>query len=93
MLFEWDEDKRRSNLAKHGVDFLRATLVFKQTCLEGIDDREDYGEVRQFRIGESDGLLLVVIYVERDENIRIISARKAQPNERKNYYALLYGRD
>ncbi len=44
--FEWDEDKRATNLAKHGVDFVRASRVFSGEIIERIDDRVDYREIR-----------------------------------------------
>jgi len=44
--FEWDEEKARTNLAKHGVSFLTAAEIFANEILERIDDREDYGGVR-----------------------------------------------
>jgi uncharacterized protein len=90
MNFEWDEEKRKINIAKHGVDFLKASLIFRGPSVDGVDDREDYGETRQISIGDSGGLLLVVVYVQFDDAIRIISARKAQANGREYYYALLY---
>ena len=46
MLFEWDENKRESNLRKHGVDFVRAVNVFSNPILERLDDREVHGEDR-----------------------------------------------
>ena len=42
--FEWDEEKARTNLAKHGVSFLTAAEIFANEIMERIDDREDYGE-------------------------------------------------
>ena len=49
--FGWDERKRRSNLRKHGVDFLDVTRMFENHVAETIDDREDYGEERIIAIG------------------------------------------
>ncbi len=49
------ENKRQANLAKHGVDFLDAALIFEGTVLTGIDDRQDYGEVREVSLGMADG--------------------------------------
>jgi len=47
--FEWDEEKARSNLAKHRVSFLTAAEIFANEILERIDSRKDYGEVRLLR--------------------------------------------
>jgi hypothetical protein len=51
MHFEWDEEKRRSNIRKHGFDFRDAWKVFKSPLLVGRDDRYDYGEERLIGIG------------------------------------------
>jgi uncharacterized protein len=53
--FEWDEDKRASNLSKHGVDFLRVALMFESATVEDIDDREEYDEERIIALGQVDG--------------------------------------
>ena len=88
MLFEWDETKRQSNLAKHGVDFTAAKRMLEDmpTMLE--DTRQDYGELRCLAIGKDAGRLLVVAFTAftvRDGVYRIISARKANARERGKY--------
>ena len=85
--FEWDEDKRARNLAKHGVDFIDIVSMFGGELLENIDNRRDYGETRIRCLGELDGRVFSVVYVRRDENRRIISARKANVREQRAYYA------
>ena len=86
MNFEWDERKAQANLAKHKIDFGDVLGVFLDPCrLETIDDREDYQETRFKVIGQVDELTLVVIYTERVEKIRLISARRANRRERKAY--------
>ncbi len=76
MPFEWDETKAAENYAKHGVSFETATEVFRDTfAVERLDDREDYGEDRFILIGIVDGTVLTVVYTERSDRIRIISAR------------------
>jgi len=92
MEFEWDEAKREANLRKHGVDFLRAALIFENAILEQIDDREDYGEERMIALGEAEGVVYRVTYTTRDACIRIISAMKASRNEQKIYYQTLFAR-
>ena len=85
--FEWDADKAESNLAKHGVSFNRARLVFSDPLgIAAFDDREDYGESRFARVGMVEDALLFVAYTERGDRIRIISARRATKDEQDDYY-------
>ncbi len=85
--FEWDDDKAEENLALHDVTFRKASLVFfDPISIEEIDNRIDYGEDRFIWIGMSEGQLLTVVYTQRSEAIRIISARKANRNEKEDYY-------
>jgi hypothetical protein len=84
--FEWDEAKRESNLDKHGIDFLDAIHVFRDPLLRvEIDWREDFGEDRYRATGAAYGRLLVVIYTEHGEAVRIVSARKATRHERRRH--------
>ncbi len=86
MLFEWDKAKDAANIAKHGVSFAMARRIFDGPVLTRIDDRQDYGEVREYSLGVVGGvLILVVIHTRRMERIRIISARRANRTERKAY--------
>jgi len=85
--FEWDINKANSNLTKHGVDFEEAATVFRDPIAAIFDDEEhsDY-EFRELIIGHSDrNRLLLVYFTERENAIRIISARKATRRERKDY--------
>jgi hypothetical protein len=86
--FEWDKNKASSNLKKHEIGFEEATSVFKDPLAMIFDD-EDHSEEedREIIIGQSLlKRLLLVCFVERTENlIRIISARKATKQERKDY--------
>lgn len=77
MDFEWDERKRKANLKKHGFDFEDAEQVFEGITVTYEDDREDYGEVRFITLGLLDDLIVYIVHTERDDNIRIISMRKA----------------
>jgi uncharacterized DUF497 family protein len=91
MDFVWDEDKAATNLRKHGVSFEFAALVFKDPlAIEKFDDREDYGEDRIICVGRArDGdceKLLSVVYTDRDEARRLISARQAVKHEKDEYY-------
>jgi uncharacterized protein len=85
--FEWDEDKARSNLKRHRISFEYATLVFEDKArVERPDLRIDYGEDRWLTIGLIDSFEVVVVYIMRGQNVRLISARKAKPDERKEYW-------
>ena len=86
MHFEWDEQKHRINIHKHGLSFADAGAIFAAPMLAALDDREDYGEDRYVIIGMVDNRLLYVAYAMRDETIRIISARGAEPYERRQYH-------
>jgi hypothetical protein len=84
--FEWDDEKNKSNIRKHGFDFADAWEIFEAPLLAGLDDREDYGEERWIGIGSLSGLIVVVVFTERDaETIRLISLRKASRYERIKY--------
>jgi len=82
--FEWDEAKARSNLLKHKVSFLTAAAIFANERLERIDDRKDYGETRWIGLGRVDAEVYRIVYSWRsDFRVRIISAQKANRDERK----------
>jgi len=86
--FEWHAEKASSNVAKHGVDFEDAVYVLDDPLrVERIDGRGDYGEDRYVTLGLVYGVELVVVYTLRADVIRIISARKADANERIEYWA------
>jgi uncharacterized DUF497 family protein len=83
--FEWDPDKAASNLSKHGVRFAEATTVFEdEAALTMSDDDPDEERFVALGIG-SMGRILVVVYANRGDRIRIISARKATRQERSQY--------
>lgn len=84
--FEWDEQKATSNLAKHGISFVDASAVFDDPFALDTEERSiNYGEVRRRIIGLGQGRFLTVIYTERGDMIRLISARKATRPERREY--------
>ena len=92
MLFEWDENKEKINISKHGLDFSTAALVFRdQNRLEWFDELHSDYEDRYITIGEINGIavVLMVVYTERGDAIRLISARKATKQERRMYYLSL----
>ena len=85
--FEWDDATAASNYASHGVTFDLASAVFEDPfAIDWFDDREAYGEARYVTIGMVDGRLLCVAYTTRGDRIRIISARGAEPHERRQYH-------
>jgi uncharacterized DUF497 family protein len=86
--FEWDDAKAKTNLRRHGVSFDLAKSVFKDPfAIERIDDRAEHDEERFVIIGMAEGkALLFVAYTEREELIRIISARRATQYEQDDYF-------
>jgi uncharacterized DUF497 family protein len=95
MRFEWDENKNRANRAKHGIDFSFASLAFEDPFAVTLHDRDVGGEQRYQLIGAVFMRIILVAHairiepqaasVEEELIIRIISARKATPAERKLY--------
>ena len=83
--FSWDPIKNRINITKHGISFLTAVKIFDGPRLEEEDTRQDYGETRIIALGRSEGRILYVVYTRRNSVIRIISARKANRDERAEY--------
>jgi len=85
--FEWDEAKAITNFARHGVPFDQAKRVFDDPfAIENLDEREYYGEDRFSILGIVDGRLVYVAYTLRNDVIRIISARGAEPYENRKYH-------
>ena len=85
--FEWDDAKARRNYNRHGVTFEIAKKAFRDPAMvEILDEREDYGEDRYLLIGTADGQLLSIIYTERNEHYRLISARRANRDEQDHYF-------
>jgi uncharacterized DUF497 family protein len=85
--FEWDPRKAEENLAKHGVPFEEAVMVFMDP-LARIHDDPDHSrlEAREIMVGTSDKKrLLMVSYTENADRIRLISAREATKQEREDY--------
>ena len=87
MKFEWNRQKAKSNMRKHRVSFAEAVTVFDDPWLIMISDPDHSDEEeRWLLIGESNRLrLLVVIYTEKGNRIRLISARGATKAERRAY--------
>ena len=85
--FEWDDGKAALNWRNHGVSFEMARDVFQDIfAIEWIDDRHGDMEQRFVTVGTVEGRLLFVAYTLRGQRIRIISAREAEPRERRRYH-------
>ena len=87
MLFEWDDEKNRINKRKHGISFETAEKVFADVNrIEWLDEAHSDTEERYITLGMVDEILFVV-YTEREDRTRLISARRADKSERRKYYA------
>jgi len=85
--FDWDHAKAQTNLRKHRVPFLKACEVFKDgSRLELADVSGDYGEERWIVLGRAGQKILSVVYTQRGQRIRLISARRADRNEQRTYW-------
>ena len=85
MVFEFDQVKSERNERTRGFDFAYATRVFESRTVEFQDDRADYGEVRMVAIGEIEGKLFKVVFTDRGEIRRIISAHRASRQETRKW--------
>jgi uncharacterized DUF497 family protein len=85
--FEWDEAKAKRNLKNHGIDFEDAAGIFREAVVARPQIEE--GEDRWIAIGQVAGRELVVVFTERENRCRIISARVATRRERRECYAIL----
>ncbi len=88
MDFEWDSAKEEANRRKHAVDFRTAARVFLDPYVVEFDDLDAVGELRFCAIGVVDGRMLFVSYAMRGAVIRIISARGAEPHEKRKYHEI-----
>ena len=88
--FEWDAEKGRTNLVKHGIDFDDAIEVFYGPVVLYRSDRND--EERWVALGYSEDRVIAVVFTKRENSVRIISARRARKNEERNYRNQKMGR-
>ncbi len=86
MQFEWDENKRQSNLAKHRFDFLNVPQVFEGPTLTFEDDRFAYGEQRFITMGLLKGRVVVIAHTESQNDIRVISMREGTNREQVIFF-------
>jgi hypothetical protein len=83
--FEWDPRKEAHNVAKHGIDFTTASLIWDDFVSKRPDSRRDYGEARFVAFGIAENRVLAVVFTRREEARRITSARIASSRERRLY--------
>lgn len=86
MRFTWSERKRAINLKDHGLDFVDSPRVFEGATYTFEDDRFDYGEQRFETLGLLAGVPVSIVHTETEDEIRIISFRKATKREAQLYY-------
>jgi uncharacterized protein len=86
MQFTWSERKRTINLKEHGLDFIDAPRVFEGVTFTFEDDRFAYGEQRFETLGLLAGVPVSIVHTEIEDEIRIISFRKATKREANLYY-------
>jgi uncharacterized DUF497 family protein len=84
--FEWDSAKENVNRKKHGIDFRTAAKVFLDPDVIEFDDLDATGELRFNAIGLVDGRMLFVTYAMKGEVVRVVSARGAEPHEKRKYH-------
>lgn len=80
-----DLNKHAKTLEERGLDFMDAAQVFAGRHLTGIDDRKDYGEIRQITVGYPSGRMLIVGWVQRGDTRHVFTMRKANEREIKRY--------
>jgi uncharacterized DUF497 family protein len=90
-VYEWHEGKRAANLRDHKVDFAAARRFEWETALVAIDDRQDYGELREVALGFIGVRLHVMVFTRRADSIRIVSLRKADRMEVRRYAEAIEG--
>ena len=87
-VYQWDNQKRNTNIEKHGIDFVAAVRIFEGPVWETPSHRD---EPRWQVVGVVDNMEVTVIYTVRNGNRRIISARRARKDERRGYYMHVAG--
>ena len=85
MEFEWHDQKRRTNLVAHGIDFADAIAIWEGPVLEVSSPQFHHGEERFLAVGQCEGRMITVVFTKRGNVRRLISARVARRNERENY--------
>ena len=86
----WDEPKRLLNIKDHKMDFVGCAAVFDGPIITREDDRLHYGEQRINLLGWLDGQVVHMTYTEREDDIRVISLRKATKHETHEYFSRIH---
>ena len=86
MEFSWSESRRAANLKAHGLDFVNAPLVFESVTFTFEDDRFSYEEQRFVTLGLLAGIPVSIVHTENENEIRVISFRKATSREAEIYF-------
>ena len=89
MQFLWHEPKRQANPEKHGLDFVNAEYIFTGPLFTLEDDRKDYGERRWITFGLLGTKVIVMVHTETEDEIRIISVREADNDEKLFFFTNL----
>ena len=87
----WDDPKRRSNIQDHGLDFEGAEAIWDNFTITREDTREDYGEKRLVTFGLLNGEAVVLVHVDRDDDMHVISLRRAENYEARYYFETAEG--
>lgn len=82
----WDESKRRRNIELHGLDFEGADAIWDNFTITREDIRADYGEKRMVTFGILNGEVVVLVHTDRDDDMHVISLRKAEKYEARYYF-------
>jgi hypothetical protein len=85
-MITWDDNKRRANLAKHGIDFAHCAVIFDSPLVTEEDDRLAHGEQRLCSLGLFYGVVVRVVWVDRGDAAHLISVRKAKRHEQRTYW-------
>jgi len=80
-MITYDEKKRQENISSHGLDFVGCEAIFDGPVISKCDDREPYGEQRINVLGFLNDVVVHMTYTERDEDMHVISLRKAEKHE------------
>ncbi len=84
-MFTWDEAKRRRNIERRAIDFASVEQFDFATAFTYVDDRFDYGEVREVALGFIGKRLHALVFTRRGDAVHVISLRKANDRETKRY--------
>jgi hypothetical protein len=84
----WNESKRQRNIKLHGMDFVGSDAIWDNFTVTREDIREDYGEKRMVTFGILNGAVVVLVHMERKNDMYVISLRKAEKYEARYYFEI-----